>query len=49
MDKIVNVRMLSQPLNWVIVWLVLLFAGFAWTIVHERLQSLPVTTQTPAP
>jgi hypothetical protein len=39
MDRIVNVRMLSHPVNWGIVWTVLLFAGFAWSLFREATAS----------
>ena len=34
MDRFLNIRMLSHPVNWLIVWTVLLFAGLAWALVH---------------
>jgi hypothetical protein len=37
MDKVINLKLLSHPLNWLIVWTVLLFAGFAWALIHEQL------------
>lgn len=35
-DNIINLRLLSHPLNWIIVWTVLAFAGFAYTLIHEN-------------
>jgi hypothetical protein len=35
MDKVINLRLLSHPVNWLIVWTVLLFAGFAYALAHE--------------
>lgn len=37
MDRIINGKLLLHPMNWLIVWTVLLFAGFAWTLAHEEL------------
>jgi hypothetical protein len=37
MDKFINVKLLSHPLNWAIVWTVLMFAGFAFAMVHEQI------------
>ena len=39
MDKVINLRILSHPANWFIVWIVLLFAGFAWAMAHEFFSS----------
>ena len=36
MDKVINTRLLMHPVNWLVVWTVLVFAGFAWTLVHEH-------------
>lgn len=47
MDKIVNLKLLSHPANWFIVWTVLLFAGFAYTLIHERLTGSDTPTATP--
>jgi hypothetical protein len=48
LDQVINLRMLGHPVNWLIVWTVLLFTAFAWTLVHNRANALPVTTTTPA-
>ncbi len=37
MDRIVNLRLLSHPVNWLIVWTVLAIAGFAAMQVHKGL------------
>jgi hypothetical protein len=36
MDKIINTRLLLHPVNWLVVWTVLLVAGFGWAIIHEH-------------
>lgn len=41
MDKIINLAIMRHPVNWIIVWTVLLFAGFAYAIVHEKVTSAP--------
>jgi hypothetical protein len=43
MDKIINTKLLAHPVNWLIVWTVLLFAGFAFTLVHEKATTLPLS------
>jgi hypothetical protein len=40
--EFINTRMLSHPVNWLIVWTVLLFAGFGWSLIHERANAAPV-------
>jgi hypothetical protein len=45
MDKVVNVKLLSHPVNWLIVWTVFLFAGFAYTLLHERAHALPPSAE----
>jgi hypothetical protein len=44
-DRIINTKLLMHPVNWLIVWTVLLFAGFAWALAHEYFG--PVTTTLP--
>ena len=46
MEQFVNLKLLSHPANWLIVWLVILFGGFAWALVHEGLSSLPNTVES---
>lgn len=46
MDRIINLRLLSHPVNWFIVWTVLLFAGFAWMLLHEEFSG--ANTPTPS-
>lgn len=46
MDRIINIPLLKHPMNWLVVWLVLLFAGFAWHLVHDALQGNPASAQT---
>ena len=33
--EIVNFRLLTHPVNWLIVWLTLLLASLAYTAVHD--------------
>jgi hypothetical protein len=37
MDRIVNTRLLGHPVNWLIVWSVLLVAGYVATLAHAGL------------
>ena len=37
MDRVINLRLLSHPVNWLVVWSVLLFAGFAYVHIHDAL------------
>lgn len=41
MDQVVNVKLLSHPANWLIVWVVLLFAGVAYSLVHKTVSVVP--------
>jgi len=41
MDRFINLRLLMHPVNWAIVFVVLMFAGFAWAIVHEHVNTAP--------
>ncbi len=40
-SDLINLKLFSHPLNWAIVWTVLLFGAFAWHIVHERFTAAP--------
>jgi hypothetical protein len=40
----INVRLLSHPVNWLVVWTVLLFGLFAWHFIHQRISAAPVVT-----
>lgn len=42
MDNVINLKLLSHPANWLIVWTVILFGGVAWKLVHDHL-SAPAT------
>ena len=46
MNKVINLPMLAHPINWLIVWIVLAFAGFAWALIHEATAS-SITPATP--
>lgn len=37
MDKVINLRLLTHPVNWLVVWTVLLVAGFGYSLIHARL------------
>lgn len=39
--KLVNVPLLSHPMNWLIVWTVLLFGAFAWHLIVARVAPVP--------
>lgn len=46
MDNIINTRLLSHPINWLVVWTVLGFGVFAYALVHEHLNGtgpIPLT------
>lgn len=34
-DTFINRRMLAHPINWLVVWTVLLFAGFAFHLFRD--------------
>ncbi len=44
LDKVVNVPLLSHPMNWLIVWTVLLFGAVAYHLVMKGIRSQPVST-----
>jgi hypothetical protein len=44
-DRIINIPLLKHPVNWLIVWLVLLFAGFAWHLLHDAIQGSASSAQ----
>ena len=35
MDSIVNLKLLSHPANWLIVWSSLALAMLGWTVLHR--------------
>jgi hypothetical protein len=37
MDNVINLKMMSHPINWLLIWVALLVAGFAWKEVHQGL------------
>lgn len=41
MDQLVNLKMLGHPVNWLITFTVLMFAGVAWAIVYEHVNTAP--------
>jgi hypothetical protein len=40
-DKVINLRILSHPMNYLVVWVILGFGVFAHSLLAERLGSLP--------
>lgn len=40
-SKFINLALLGHPMNWLIVWTVLLFGGFAWHLVLSRVAAPP--------
>jgi hypothetical protein len=40
----VNLKILSHPVNWLVVWTVLLFGAFAWHLLHNRFTAAPPIT-----
>lgn len=44
MDKVINLALLKNPLNWVIIFLMLAFAGIAGHLVAQYFGISPVTT-----
>lgn len=43
-DQIINIRMLSHPVNWAIVWTVLLFGGIGWHLIRSNAATVPAAT-----
>lgn len=37
MDEVINTKLLSHPVNWLIVWVVLLFGGVAFSVFHKAI------------
>lgn len=35
MNRVINIPMLLHPLNWLLVWVVLMIAGFAMREIHR--------------
>lgn len=42
MDKVINLKLMAHPMNWLIVWLVITFACFAWAIIHEHVSGATI-------
>lgn len=38
--QLVNLRLMSHPINWVFVWIVLALASMAWKQIHDHYQGL---------
>jgi cell division protein FtsW (lipid II flippase) len=46
MERIVNLRLLSHPVNWLVVWTVLILAGMGFMLIHEAATDTGVSTDT---
>ena len=40
----INVRLLVHPVNWLVVWTVMLFGAFAFHFIQQRINAMPVHT-----
>ena len=40
----INVPLMRHPVNWLVVWTVLLFGAFAWHFIHQRISDRPIAT-----
>lgn len=41
MGNVINLNLLKHPINWLIVWTVFMFAGYAWALVAARDDTIP--------
>ena len=39
MEHLINLKMMTHPMNWFIVWVVLLIASFAFKEIHNGVTS----------
>lgn len=46
LDRVINLKLMSHPVNWLIIWTVMLFAGFAWALIHEHVTAAIPTATT---
>lgn len=37
MDNVINKAMLLHPMNWLVVWTVLLIGAYGWHVLHANL------------
>lgn len=37
MDNLINKALLAHPMNWAIVWTVMLIGAYGWHILHSKL------------
>lgn len=40
MDCFLNMAMLKHPMNWLVVWTILLIGAYGWHILHENLSGV---------
>jgi hypothetical protein len=45
-ENIVNLRLLSHPVNWLVVGILIAFYSFAYAIAHERISQGPIVADT---
>jgi len=41
LDDVLNLKLLSHPVNWLIVWTVLIFGAVAFSFVHKSVAVVP--------
>lgn len=44
MDRVVNLGMMAHPVNWLIVWVVLMMAGLGFRLLHAHACGQPEDT-----
>lgn len=42
MDRVINSGLLLHPLNWLIVWVVLIGATMAYSFIHDNAHAAPL-------
>jgi hypothetical protein len=45
--EIINLKMMMHPMNWLIVWIVLLIASFAFKEIHNGVTNAGAGSQIP--
>jgi hypothetical protein len=43
-ENVINLRLLSHPVNWFVVWTVLLFGGIAWHLIRSGATTVPAAS-----
>lgn len=36
LDRIINLNLMLHPVNWLLVWIILTMAGYAWHVIHDQ-------------